>query len=120
MQVKDKYEVVIDSFDINGYGVCHIDKKIVFVEGAMENEKVLIEITDDHKKFSFAKVLKIIEKSNDRITPDCPYSKVCGGCDLLHMKYDVECKIKENKVRQTLRKFNYKENPIIRNDNIFG
>ena len=36
MELNETFKVKIDSFDINGYGVCHIDKKIVFVEGAME------------------------------------------------------------------------------------
>ena len=120
MELNETFKVKIDSYDINGYGVCHIDKKIVFVEGAMEGEVVIIKITDIHSKFCFAKTIKILEKSPNRIESLCPYSKLCGGCDLLHMNYETETKIKENKVRQTLRKFNYKENPIIKNDNIFG
>ena len=120
MELNQTYKVKIDSYDINGYGVCHIDKKIVFVEGAMESEDVIIKITDIHSKFCFAKAIKILAPSNNRIEPKCPYSSFCGGCDLLHMDYETECKIKENKVRQTLRKFDYKENPIIKNDNIYG
>ena len=120
MELNETFKVKIDSYDINGYGVCHIDKKIVFVEGAMENETVIIKITDIHSKFCFAKTIKILEKSNDRIESICPYSSLCGGCDLLYMNYDTELKIKENKVRQTLRKFNYELKPIIKNDNIYG
>ena len=44
MELNETFKVKIDSYDINGYGVCHIDKKIVFVEGAMEGETVIIKI----------------------------------------------------------------------------
>ena len=120
MELNETFKVKIDSYDINGYGVCHIDKKIVFVEGAMEGETVIIKITDIHSKFCFSKTIKILEKSEHRIESLCPYSKYCGGCDLLYMDYETECKIKENRVRQILRKFKYQENPIIKNDNLYG
>ena len=120
MKLDETFKVKIDSFDINGYGVCHIDKKIVFVEGAMEGEEVIIKITAIHSKFCFAETIKILSKSEHRIESKCPYSSLCGGCDLLHMDYETECKIKENKIRQTLRKFEYNQMPIIKNDNTFG
>ena len=120
MVVGQRINTVVDSYDINGYGVCHIDKKIVFAEGAMEGESVIIEITDIHKNFCFAKTIKVLEKSKNRIEEACAFSKLCGGCNLLHMDYETELKIKENRVRQTLRKFSYKENPIINNKDIYG
>ena len=65
MNIGDTFKVNIDSFDINGYGVCHIDKKVIFVEEALEGEVVIIEITSIHKKFCFAKAIKILEKSKN-------------------------------------------------------
>ena len=120
MKLDETFKVKIDSFDINGYGVCHIDKKIVFVEGAMEGEEVIIKITGIHSNFCFAETIKILSKSEHRIESKCPYSSLCGGCDLLHMDYETECQIKENKIRQTLRKFEYNQMPIIKNDITFG
>jgi len=121
MEIGNTYKVLIDSYDVNGYGVAHIDKKIVFVEGAMEGEEVICEITNSHKKYAFAKVNRILQKSDKRIESLCPYSEYCGGCDLLYMDYSVEASIKENKVKQTLRKFkDVKYNSLIKPDNIYG
>ena len=120
MNIGDTFKVNIDSFDINGYGVCHIDKKVIFVEEALEGEVVIIEITSIHKKFCFAKTIKILEKSKNRIEPPCIYSNICGGCDMMHIDYETELKIKENRVLQTLRGLDFKFNPIIKNDNIYG
>lgn len=120
MEVGKTYKVLIEGYDMNGYGVCHIDNKVVFVEGAMKDEWVICEITHTHKKYSFAKMQRYLNKADDRIEPKCPYYTLCGGCDLLHMEYETEAKIKENKLRQTIKRDNIVYNPLIRNDNIYG
>ena len=114
------YKVKIESYDVNGYGVCHIDKKVVFVEKALKDEELIIEITNEHKKYAFAKVIKILSSSSHRKTEECPYAKYCGGCDFMHMDYATECEIKQNKVRQTLKEFNYELLDIIKNDNLYN
>jgi 23S rRNA (uracil1939-C5)-methyltransferase len=116
MNLGETYKVKIDNFDINGYGVAHIDGQVVFVEGAMEGETVICKITNPKRKYSFAEAIKILEPSKDRVEPSCPYYEYCGGCDMMHIKYETECMIKELRVKQTLRDFDYKLNPIIKND----
>ncbi|MBR6072570.1 MAG: 23S rRNA (uracil(1939)-C(5))-methyltransferase RlmD [Acholeplasmatales bacterium] len=120
MKEKETYKVTIESFDINGYGVCHIDSKIVFVIGAVIDEEVIVEIINVHKKYAFAKLVRILKESPLRVEADCPYYKYCGGCDMMHISYEEECKIKEFRVTQTLRGLDYKLLPIIKADNIYG
>ena len=72
MNLGETYKVKIDNFDINGYGVAHIDGQVVFVEGAMEGETVICKITNPKRKYSFAEAIKILEPSKDRIEPLCP------------------------------------------------
>ena len=45
----DIFEVQVESYDSNGYGVCHINKKVIFILGALINEKLKIKIISDHK-----------------------------------------------------------------------
>ena len=120
MKEKETYKVDIESFDINGYGVCHIDSKIVFVIGAVEGETAIIEIINVHKKYAFAKLQRILKESPKRVEPKCPYYKYCGGCDMMHISYEEECKIKEFRVTQTLRGLDYKLEPLIKADDIYG
>lgn len=120
MKEKETYKVTIESFDINGYGVCHIDSKIVFVIGAVIDEEVIVEIINVHKKYAFAKLVRILKESPLRVKPDCPYYKYCGGCDMMHISYEEESKIKEFRVSQTLRGLDYQLLPIIKADNIYG
>ena len=44
MNINDIYEVVIDSVDSNGNGVCRIDNVVTFIFGALLNERVKIKI----------------------------------------------------------------------------
>ncbi|HRF70783.1 MAG TPA: 23S rRNA (uracil(1939)-C(5))-methyltransferase RlmD [Candidatus Pelethenecus sp.] len=124
MEEKKSYKLHIESYDMNGLGVAKLEEKIVFVSGALKGETVLAELTNVHKKYAFAKTIKVISPSMQRILSPCSYYEGCGGCDLLHMPYKVECEIKEAKVKNTFHKMvkdeNIQFNPLIRNRNIFG
>ena len=114
MEVGMLYKVNIEDYDINGYGVTHIDNKVVFVVGALKGEEVNCIISNIHKKYAFADLIEVLKESKDRIKPECPYYEYCGGCDMMHMKYEVEQKIKEGRLKQTFRKFkDCQFNPII-------
>lgn len=119
--LNDVFDVTIESYDSNGYGVTHINKKVVFIMGALLNEKLKIKIISDHKKYAFGEIVKIIEKSPLRVEGECPFSKNCGGCDFFYMPYEEEAKIKENSVRLTLRDFrDFDFFPIIEADSYIG
>ncbi len=118
------YKLYIEGYDINGLGVAKQDGIIVFVSRALQGEVVLAKITNLHKKYAFAITTKVLDCSMDRMISPCPYYEGCGGCDLLHLQYKVECKIKEDKVRTSFKKIchleNFKLNPIIKNKHILG
>ena len=121
MELGQTYRLVIEGYDMNGFGVGHLDNRVVFVEGAMKGEDVIVKIINIHKKYAFAEVVKILTKSEFRCEAICPYFGECGGCDLMHMPYEIEKEIKENKVKNTLKLTDdVKFNPIIQNDNILG
>ena len=118
MKLNDEYKVMIESFDMNGLGVCHLDNKVVFVENAMEKEEAIIKITSIHSKYVFSKAIEILKKSPHRILDLEETNKLSGEADLIHVDYETELKIKENKVKTTIKtNSNYKINPIIKSDN---
>ncbi len=96
----------IDIFDygMNGEGVGKIDNKITLVNYAIVGEKVDANITNSFKNYDIAKISKILIQSPNRVTPPCPYFKVCGGCDLQHMAYGEQLKFKRDLVRKTIKK----------------
>lgn len=121
MEINETYKLTINGYDMNGYGVAKLDNRVIFVEKAMDGEVVIAKITNVHKKYAFAVMIKLLSPSKNRIEPLCPYSQLCGGCDLLHIDYETEKKIKENKVKQALkRREDIIYNPIISSNKIYG
>ena len=98
-------KTLIDRLDHQGRGITYIDDKITFVENALPDELVEIEVTNTSKKFNEARVTKYIKKSSKRIDPICPYYNECGGCNLLHMSYEDQLKYKEDKVKDIMKKY---------------
>ena len=120
MKLDDEYKVIIESFDVNGYGVCHIEGRVVFVEYALEGEEVIIKITNIHKKYCFAKAIKVLKASPHRIMSLDEINNLAGEADLIFVDYETELKIKENKVKNTIKSSNYKFNNIISSDNQYN
>jgi len=97
-------EVTIESLDHFGYGIAHANKKIIFVENALPDEVVKIEIFEDKKNYSKARVLEYVKTSKDRIEAICPYFDICGGCALMFYPYEKTLEYKKNKVIELLVK----------------
>ena len=119
-------KIVIEKLDHQGRGIGKLNDKVIFINNALPNEEVNIEITLEKKKYYEGKVVEIIKKSKDRIESICPYFYECGGCDLLHMSYENQLKFKQNKVIDILTKYSKIENienkikDIIPSKNIFN
>lgn len=113
------YEVTIEKLDNQGRGICYLNNKITFVENALPTEIVKINITKESKKFNEAKVTEYIKKSLSRVESPCPYSNICGGCELLNLSYEDTCKYKKEKLEGILSKYaNIKTNiEIIKSKN---
>ena len=98
-----KVEVVkLDNF---GRGIAYTNDKICFIENALPNEVVEISIIEETSKYIGAKVDKYIEKSPLRIEEECPYSNICGGCNLNHICFNDENRFKLNKVKDIVKKY---------------
>ena len=97
--------MLIQKLDNKGRGICFIDNKITFVENALPDEDVDIDITLEKKKYNEAKVIKYNKTSSDRAIVNCPFYNECGGCDLLHLNYQKELDFKKQKVMDILKKF---------------
>lgn len=60
------------------------DNKVVFVQGALPEERVDVEITRDSKRYSIARIKRILKASPLRVPNECPYSD-CGACDFRYV-----------------------------------
>ena len=66
MEIGSTYKLKIEGYDMKGYGVAHYEKKVIFVEGALDGETIIARITSPHKKYAFAVVDRVLEGSLNR------------------------------------------------------
>ena len=52
------------------------------------------------KTFAYGKMLKLVEVSKDRTTPECENAKRCGGCSIQHISYEAQLAWKEKFVEE--------------------
>ena len=111
--------VKIEKLDHFGRGITNINNKICFVENALPNEIVNIEVIKETKKYFLAKTIDFIEKSPFRIIEPCPFYNECGGCNLEQLSFSKENEFKRRKVQELLVKF-AKINPTLVKETIFS
>ncbi len=97
----------IDTLSSEGEGIGSLEGLKVFVEGALPGEVCEVEIQDLKKNFAKAKRLKIIEASPHRQEPICKIFGACGGCQLMHLAYEEQLRVKQDRVRDALKRIGH-------------
>ncbi|EHJ51720.1 23S rRNA (uracil(1939)-C(5))-methyltransferase RlmD [Streptococcus macacae] len=105
LRVKQKIPLKIKKMGINGEGIGFYKKTLVFVPGALKGEDIVCQITSVKRNFVQAKLLTIKKKSKFRMDPKCPIYKECGGCQIMHLRYDKQLDFKVDLLKQALKKF---------------
>ena len=109
-----KVRVLIESVAFKGYGVGRIDGKVVFVPYTVTGDEAWIEMTEEKKRYSTARLTEIIKPSPGRVIPPCPYFGTCGGCQWQHIDYSIQAEQKKEILGETLRRLGgMKEIPSI-------
>ncbi len=100
-----KQKMRIIKIGINGEGIGYVNKIPVFVEGALVDELVEIEILENFGSYMKAKTVRVIEKSPFRVKPRCSLSEKCGGCSMMICNYKKQLEYKKELLRETLKKY---------------
>ena len=82
-----KKNLEIKKLGINGEGIGYIDRKIVFVPGALPQEDVVVDLIRQTRSYYEGKLVKVIKPSKNRVVPRCKAYNDCQGCTLLHLNY---------------------------------
>ena len=91
-------QIKITGLGSNGEGVGKIGELVVFVEGALPDEEILIEIETRKKNYAIGRLIEILKPSSERMEPFCPIYADCGGCQLQHLSYSAQLKWKRQQV----------------------
>lgn len=104
-----------------GNGVGKVGGYPLFVPNGLPGEEAVVKVIKVNKNFGFGKLIELKNISEERVDPTCHVH--CGGCQLQHMSYNLQLQMKQNQVRNVMKKIGHLEHvpihPIIGMDNPF-
>lgn len=85
----------------------------VFVPFTLPGEMVEAEITQEHRGYCVASARQIVETSEFRVAPPCPWFEMCGGCQLQHSAYSYQLELKRDMLHESLARAGVRDLPEI-------
>lgn len=104
MQKNDTVTVEITDIGVNGEGIGKADGYTLFIKDAVIGDTVEAKVMKAKKNYGYARLMKIIHPSLDRVEPRCAFARRCGGCQIQEMSYERQLAFKEKKVRENLER----------------
>ena len=104
MERNDIKTIAITDIGSKGEGIGRVENFVVFVDNCLPGDICEIKILKMKKSYAYGKLVKVITPSVHRVQSPCAVSDKCGGCAFLHMDYEAQLKLKENKVRESLKR----------------
>lgn len=104
MEKNEEKVGVIVGLGANGEGIIKQDGKVIFVPYTLVGEKVRYKVLKVTQKCVYAKVLEVLTPAEMRVRVSCPVFGKCGGCQLQHVKYVHQLKIKEENVANCFKR----------------
>lgn len=100
--------ITIESLDMEGRGVGHLDNedgtpgKVIFVEGALPGERVSFQSFRRKPKWEAATLTALHRQSALRVKPQCRYFGTCGGCAMQHLEPAAQVAVKQRVLEDNL------------------
>ncbi|GAA0430065.1 23S rRNA (uracil(1939)-C(5))-methyltransferase RlmD [Lentibacillus halophilus] len=104
VQKNQTVSLAFEDLTHEGNGVGKIDGYPLFVPYALPGEEGDVKVVKVKKNFGFGKLLNRRQTSPERVEPPCDVYYKCGGCQLQHMGYDTQLTMKQNQVKNAMKK----------------
>jgi 23S rRNA (uracil1939-C5)-methyltransferase len=90
------------------------DGRVVFVAGALPDERVRVRVRSAHARFAHADVIEVVSPSADRIVAVCPHvARGCGGCGWAHVDVEAQRRAKVAMVSEALVRLGGIDDPVV-------
>ncbi len=113
----DLVTVTITDIATGGEGIGKVDGYTLFVKDAIIGDVAQVKVTKAKKNYGYARLVNVLEPSQNRTTPVCPVARQCGGCQIQEMDYKAQLEFKQNMVKNNLERIggitDYEMYPII-------
>lgn len=103
-QKNSEFTGLVEALGSNGEGIVHIGGTVFFAPFTAVGEKVKFRALKVKNRIGYAKALEILTPADERVRPRCPLFTKCGGCQLQHLRYGAQLKLKSKTVKDALRK----------------
>jgi 23S rRNA (uracil1939-C5)-methyltransferase len=77
--------------------------KTVFVPYTVTGDIVEAETVSEKASYSLGRLVRVVTPADCRVTPDCPYFMICGGCHFRHIAYPRQLEIKAGILKKLLK-----------------
>jgi len=94
--------LTLDDLLDNGQGVGRAGGLVAFVSGGLPGERVRVAVDAVKRNYVSAHAVDIERRSPDRIESVCPVFPECGGCQVLHLRYEAQLEWKRRMLRDAL------------------
>lgn len=98
----DVLTVEITDMGVDGEGIGKVDGFTLFVKDAVIGDVAEVKVMKAKKQYGYARLMKLLTPSPDRIEPVCSVARTCGGCQIQALSYSKQLEFKKNKVRGNL------------------
>ncbi len=98
----EKIIIRADSPAYGGLAIGRREGKVVLIKGAIPGETVEAVVELEKKDYCITSAVEILEPSPDRVEPGCGSN--CGGCQLQYVAYGRQVRLKEEVLKETLRR----------------
>lgn len=104
MQKNQMVTVTIEDMGVGGEGIGKVDGYTLFVKDAVIGDVAEVKVTKAKKHYGYARLMKILSPSEERIEPKCRFARRCGGCQIQEMSYESQLRFKQEKVQNNLER----------------
>ena len=70
----------------------------------MIKDKIKAKIKKKKKNYGYARLMKVLEPSHNRVEAKCLVARQCGGCQIQELSYEKQLSFKDKKVRDNLKR----------------
>ena len=98
----DTVTMEITDMGVDGEGIGKVDGFTLFVKDALIGDVAEVKVMKAKKNYAYARLMKLVTPSPDRVEPVCSVARQCGGCQIQALSYEKQLEFKHNKVRGNL------------------
>ena len=98
LEKNEEFTVVIEDISEDGAGIGKTEGFTWFVKDTVIGDVVEAKVMKKKKNYGFARLVRVITPSPDRVEPKCAVARACGGCQLQAMDYKAQLRFKERKI----------------------